>query len=134
MDGEMKIGQSIAMAQYVGRKFGFSEGLDADKALQYMLDLEDLNTEFGKAKAAGMGEFKKFLDTDPCGDRVSGRFGMWLSNIERSIAGPFYFGAKPTYVDFQMMSMFGMMKGRGIDKLQAAGKVGDLLAAYPKVI
>jgi len=62
IDGDTRISQSQAISQFVGKKCGFTEGVDADKALQFMLDVTDLNTEFGKAQTAGMADLKKFLE------------------------------------------------------------------------
>jgi len=130
IDGDTRVSQSQACVQYVGRKYGFADNVDPDKALQYMLDMSDMWTEFGKAMVDAES-LKKFLQAEPCGDRLSGRFGMWMGNIERSIRGKFYFGEKPSYVDFQMLQTVGLLKGRALDKLES--KTGCLLDSYPKV-
>jgi len=107
----------------VGKKFGFATP-DEDKALQFLLDVADLHNEFGKAHGAGMESLRSFLE--------AGRFGLWMGTIERSIAGPLYFGGKPSYCDFQMAMMFNLMKAKALDELQKTEKVGDLFAAFPK--
>ena len=130
----------------MGKKIGFATP-DEDKALQFLLDVADLHNEFGKAHGAGMESLRSFLE--------AGRFGLWMGTIERSIAGPFYFGncvvtcicdaisislkdsfgsagGKPSYCDFQMAMMFNLMKAKALDELQKTEKVSDLFAAFPK--
>merc|ERR1711998_83826 len=104
---------------------GLCEGLCEFKAMQYMLDAEDLWTEYGKAHGAGVADLKKFLEGE------GSRFHSWLANMERSIKGPFYFGAKATFVDYQVTSIINMLKGHSLNKLES--KTGDLFAAYPKL-
>lgn len=103
VDGATTISQSVAAAMYVGEKVGFGGGRipSVPKAVQYMNDLADLNSE---ALAASLGG-----GDDPSKLRAfveGGRLAAWLANIEHSIEGPFYFGAKPTYVDFFALNVF----------------------------
>lgn len=130
VDGDKVIGQSIAMSTYIGKKVGLNAGVDEDKALQFMLDLEDVWTEYGKAATAGLPALKTFLQGAPSeDDRSSGRFALWLAHLEASIQGPFYFGEQMSYVDFQMASVMDLLCARSLNKLQE--KTGDLLT--PKV-
>jgi len=64
------------------------------------------------------------------GDRLTGRFGLWMANIERSIAGKFYFGEKPSYADFHLAMILNMMQKKALNALIA--KTGDCFAKYPK--
>merc|ERR1711865_1125074 len=101
-----------------------------------MADLSDLNSAFGSAQGGGMADLKKFLEAKPVfsspPDKLSGRFGLWMANIERSIQGPYYFGSEKSYVDFFLAMMFQFMKGRCLTKLESKGKISDVFAAYPK--
>ena len=99
--GDYSISQSVAASMYVGQKLGLGlpDGVSVAKAVQYMNDLADLTSEAGKAALADEGRgIRAFIE--------GGRFEAWLANIENSIAGPYYFGFAPSYVDFFCLGVF----------------------------
>jgi len=53
-----------------------------------------------------------------------------MANIERSIAGTFYFGEAPSYADFHLAMILNMMQKKALNHLSA--KTGDVFAKYPK--
>eukprot|EP00965_Chrysotila_dentata_P253297 6211179-Pleurochrysis_carterae.AAC.1 len=61
-----------------------------------------------------------------------GRFAALLSNIERQVVGPHYYGEKMTYLDFYLVTVFDFIISGIFDRL---GKVdfAELTAPYPKV-
>ena len=123
MDGDFTISQSVAANIYVGDKLGLNRGInsarDRAKAVQYMQDASDLVGEFFRfalgAAAAGpthdLSALKTFVE--------GGRLTSWLTNIEHSIRGPFYFGTHPTYVDFYLLQNLDWMDDVALDKLRA---------------
>jgi len=73
------------------------DGVDEYKTMQILSDLID-TFEGGLGKAAETGAAcKEFLEGD--------RFKKFMSNIERNIKGPFFFGEKPSVVDFVLVAL-----------------------------
>jgi hypothetical protein len=65
VDGDKTVSQSIACCTYIGKKLGLTEGLDEDKALQYLLDVIDVfEGGLGKAIASGAPALKAFVEGD----------------------------------------------------------------------
>jgi len=124
-DGDVTISQSLACTLHVGEKYGFNKGVKSTaKAVQYMLDLQDFmeQCDNNKKSAARLAEFIK----GP-GGKVS-YFDEWMSNIERSIQGPFYFGDTMTYVDFFACQVFDVVHST------IFGPIGvDEFRRYPKI-
>lgn len=94
-DGEVVLTQTIAITKYIGEKCGFTKGADPNVALQYMLDIDDLVNGIFKAASATPEDLAKYM---------TGRGAGVLAMINEQIAGPFYFGANFTYVDFLLCS------------------------------
>lgn len=55
-----------------------------------------------------------------------------MAQLERSIAGPFYFGSKPSPVDFFLCNEVDMAQCVVLNALKAKTGV-DVFAPYPKV-
>ena len=55
-----------------------------------------------------------------------------MNNIERSIKGPFYFGAEPSCADFLLLAHLDWRVSSLFDPLKTLYGV-DVLAAYPKM-
>ena len=125
-DGDNLISQSLACTMHIGEKCGFAKGIKSQaKAVQYMLDLRDFmeQCEANKISAARLAEFVK----GPGGGKVS-YFDEWMTNIERSIQGPYYFGENLTYVDFFACQVFDYVH------FTIFGPVGvDEVKRYPKI-
>jgi len=125
VDGANTISQTAACCMYVGKKCGFDKvgkhKVDDCVAVQYMLDVVDLSTELLKKKGS-MVELKEFFEGD--------RFKAWMGNIERSIQGPFYFGADRSYVDFFLAAQLEILDAQVLNAL--AEKVQPL-DVYPKI-
>lgn len=121
VDGETVISQSVACCWYLAKKLGLLPP-DECKGLQYLLDIQDVfENSLGKHNEQGPA-LKKFLE--------GGRWEKLMANLERSIKGPYYFGAEPCVCDFFLL---GILDWRGVtfDKLKA--KHGfDAMAAFPK--
>jgi len=124
VDGDYIIAQSAASCLYLGNKLGLTPpGYDAFKAMQFCSDIVDtFEGGLGKNNEEGAA-LKAYVE----GQRWANQMG----NIERSIVGPYYFGAEPCAVDFFLLqhldwrgnSIFVPLKERGV----------DLLAPYPKI-
>jgi glutathione S-transferase len=103
-DGEIFLSQSAPVVIHVAKRTGFDQGVECShKALQYMLDVNDFAEGFTNA-AKSVETVKAFINA-PEGGGASPA-DEWLRNIERSIKGPYYFGARPTYVDFWLTQAF----------------------------
>ena len=104
---------------------------DIFKAVQYMNDLQDFALE----------TFSNALDfgDDPTSLRAfieGGRMASFMANIEHSIAGPFYFGDEPSYVDYYLLGKFDWeIDSVCLTPLTAklAEKGFDLYAKAPKI-
>ena len=131
VDGELTISQSVPCHLYLGRKLGYDAGIDVPEvAIQYMEDLNDLHTELNRAAnpsgsaADDVAELKELI--------TGGRFLKILCAINRSIKGPYYFGAEPTYVDFYACGVFEMCEGKWLTPLTPYS--GDTIAEHaPKL-
>ena len=132
VDGDTVISQNIPVHVYVGKRLDFEPPTDCEPevALQYMCDLEDLHTEMRRAHTVGQAggdvvALKKYL--------TGARFASHLGAIERSIKGPFYFGERPTYVDFIAVGFFDMLSTIILDPVSAHTGI-DFLASAPKLL
>ena len=99
VDGDVVLSQSNAIAMYLGDKLGLNEGITVPaKAVQYLSDIYEIfEIKMGglKADGAALAEY--------CG---GDRFKSQARNLENAIRGPFYFGEKPTYVDFYLLGYY----------------------------
>ena len=128
-DGDVTLSQAPACFQYLGNKLGFNEGIDVPEiAMQYILDLNDLFDSLFKESSKG----RENNDVEALQAYMTGdRYQRHLAAINRSIKGPYYFGDKPTYVDFATVSYFDMLDG-SLEPLKE--KSGDTVAKYaPKL-
>eukprot|EP00567_Pseudictyota_dubia_P016116 CAMPEP_0197435650 /NCGR_PEP_ID=MMETSP1175-20131217/3215_1 /TAXON_ID=1003142 /ORGANISM="Triceratium dubium, Strain CCMP147" /LENGTH=219 /DNA_ID=CAMNT_0042964747 /DNA_START=125 /DNA_END=784 /DNA_ORIENTATION=+ len=124
-DGDTVISQSTAVTMYVGKKYGFPAPDDC-KALQLMDDIVDLfQNGLGKNRDDAK-TLKVYLDGD--GEKPA-RFAVFAGALERNVAGPYFFGEKPSYVDFFFASACGVAC---LDKFESKTGV-DVLAPYPKL-
>ena len=57
---------------------------------------------------------------------------MLMGNLERNVKGPFFFGSKPTPVDFMLTALTDWQDEGKMDRLKVE-KGFDPWAAYPKV-
>ena len=120
--GGTRISQSVTATAFAGETLGFAADAPL-KAVQYMLDLRDF---VSNADPSIDG-----LDVDKFDGLVqSGRVDDWLGQFERSIVGPYYFGASATYVDYYLWSMMRWLTHRLEGKTDFPGL---LLANYTKV-
>lgn len=137
VDGDAVVSQSVAVAMHVGDRVGFGGTRipSIPKAVQYMNDVADFCSE---AMAAALSpdavvKVRAFIE--------GGRMDAWLSNIEHSISGPYYFGQWPSYVDFHLLHMVDWaiedaflialtpkLEARGISPLSKVPKLRTLLA------
>ena len=101
-DGDTLISQSTACAMYVGEKLGLNSGVpSAPQALQHLSDQYDLVSECDKAykAAAELAPGKAVVSLRGF---IGKRFAQWMTTINNSITGPFFYGDTPTYVDFYL--------------------------------
>jgi hypothetical protein len=124
VDGDKTYSQSTAVCLWAGRKCGLDEGVDDIKAMQYLADMVDVfeNGVFVE-KGKGSEALKTFIE--------GGRFAKLMSNIERGIKGPFWFGEKVSFVDFFAANAKLTMNEYLFDRLKSEFGV-DVFAAYPK--
>ena len=102
--GDTRISQSVAATAFVGDTLGFAAEAPF-KAVQYMLDMRDFLSNTDPNIEA--------LDVEKFDDLVqSGRVDEWLGQFERSIVGPYYFGAPATYVDYYLWSIMRWLTHR----------------------
>ena len=126
VDGDVTVSQSVAACAYVGKKCGLAPD-EEHKALQYMLDIVDTFETGGVAGAKDKGgaALKVFLEGE--------RFAKQMGNLDRGIAGPFYFGAAPTSVDFFLCAHVDWVEATLFDRLKADKGIADPLAPFAKV-
>ena len=105
---------------------GLNKGItNPAKAVQFMGDLIDLfENGIAAAKGKGGAELKAYLEGD--------RLPKILANIERSIKGPFYFGASPTYVDFCLCGLMDWTETCLLQRLKEEKGV-DVFGNYAKI-
>jgi hypothetical protein len=131
VDGEYVISQSVASCLYLGNKLGLvPPGYDVFKAAQFCADIVD-------TFEGGLGSLNE--DGPALHSYVTGsRWASQMSNIDRSIVGPYYFGAEPSAVDFFLLqhldwrtaSLFAPLHERcGIDLLEPYTKIAGVQAA-----
>lgn len=60
------------------------------------------------------------------------RFAIFLGALERAVEGPYFFGEKPSYVDFLFTAGWGWATETTLAPLSARTGV-DYLAPYPKL-
>lgn len=125
VDGKYEISQSTATCLYIGKKAGLiPKGFDECKANQYMGDIVDVfENNLGKSNEDG-ATLKAFLTGE--------RWEKLMSNIERSIMGPYYFGGEPSAVDFFLLAHLDFRFAGLFERLQKQTGV-DYFKKYPKV-
>jgi glutathione S-transferase len=124
IDGDVQISQSVATCLYLGHKLGLTPpGYNDFKAMQFCADIVDcFEGNLGKNNEDGAA-LKSFLAGD--------RWKALMGNIERSIKGPYYFGEKPSAVDFFLLQHMDWRTANVFEPLKTKGL--DVMAAYPKV-
>ena len=132
VDGDIVVSQSTACHFYLGKKLGFTAGIDtlADeaKALQYMQDMNDMHTEMTKAAFASKTDVKDIQEY-----LTGKRYKAHMEAIDRAIVGPFFFGEEPSYVDFYADGVLTMCENKFLNPLLP--KSGDTLQEYsPKLV
>ena len=141
-DGEISIGQGIAMAVYTGEKLGFSAQMagrgGSAKGVQFMLDIKQmlddaLDDKLGTSKTAvytGLALPGDGSDSNPWNQR----YNQLLVYLEGACVGPFFFGASPTYVDYYLVSVFQYLHEALKEKTDYGPSFpGGMLTDYPKV-
>jgi len=124
-DGEHLISQSIAITVHIGQRTGFDRGVPCPiKALQFLMDANDFMDAYGPAAKTG-ASLKAFMNAPEAGKPSP--CDEWLTNMERSIQGPWYFGERATYVDFFVAQLFDVLGYVLFDK------IGCPLGKYPKL-
>ena len=145
-DGAISIGQSNAMAAYVGEKLGFASGIaergGTAKGVQFMLDMRDFFNNV--IKTSYNATERKLIAFDGLAIRGNGpdvqavraRYDQFLVYLEDAIVGPFFFGDSPTYVDYYMVAIFEwlhiVLKEYSVPRYGPSFPSG-MLADYPKV-
>lgn len=120
------VSQSTAACLFVGKHCGLTEGMDADLAPQYLIDLIDtFEGGLSGAKGKGGAALKAFLEGD--------RWQALAGNVERSIQGPFYFGESPTCVDFFLANIVDWHCANFLDRLEKEKGV-KAFANFPKMM
>jgi len=133
IDGDLTISQSSACHMYLGKKLGFTAGIntleDEARALQYMGDLSDLHADCQEAAIAG----KASKDVAALQAYLTGdRYKSTLRAIEKCVKGPYYFGSEPSYMDFYADCYLCMLEGKWLGPL--IPKSGDTIEMYaPKL-
>jgi len=124
IDGDFKISQSIATCLYLGQKLGLlPPGYNEFKAMQYCVDIIDtFEGNLGKNNEDGP-TLKAFLEGP--------RWTALMGNLERSIQGPYYFGAEVSAVDFMLLQHMDWREANVFAPLKAKGV--DVMAPYPKI-
>ena len=136
IDGDLTLSQSTATHQYLGKKFGLTSGIDSPGrealALQYMSDMNDLHSEL--VQKAMAGRLATPPDVAALQEYITGsRYKAFLAAINRAIAGPFFFGAEPTYVDYYADGVVTMCHEKFLGPL--VPKSGDTLETHaPKLM
>ena len=93
--------------------------MDEDKAPQLMNDLVD-TFENGIGKAAMEGRRRAQDLPRGQGRRQASRFAMLMGSLERNVkASPFFFGSKPTPVDFMLAALTDWQDEGKLDRLKA---------------
>jgi len=129
VDGDFTISQSTAVAFYVGKKCGLTEGMDDSKAIQILADLIDtFEGGIGTAAEKGGAALKEFLEGK--GDGPS-RFAKLMGNLERNIQGPYFFGASLTVCDFMLCALVDWQDGTKMQRLTKETGF-DPWAGFPK--
>lgn len=128
VDDGRAVSQSLAIAAYVGSKYGFP-CQDLAKGLQVALNMVDcIEIELFKA-AKNASDLRKFFQG---GGGKPARFGSFCSGIEIAIEGPYLFGAKPSWVDFLIASLASFANFILLNNLKEhAG--ADVWAPFPKL-
>lgn len=114
VDGDVTISQSNAATMYLGDKLGLNEGITVPaKAVQYMSDIYEIfEGNIQRLKEKG-GELAAYVSGD--------RFKKQTRVVENAIKGPFFFGEKPTYVDFFLLGYYDAASIFTISHLVKAG-------------
>ena len=132
VDGDLTLSQSVACYTYLGKKLGFTSGIDGPRsearALQYMEDLNELHTEITQkafASKTDVAALQTYL-----GDK---RYKARLQAINRAVSGEFFFGSEPSYVDFYADAVLTMCEAKFLNPIKP--KSGDTLETFaPKLV
>jgi len=125
VDDTTQISQQVAATMYVASKYGVTGtvGADPSKILQYCLDIIDVfENGWGKNNEDGP-TLKAWVNGDRC--------HKLMSNIERSIKGPFYCGDEPCAADFLLLGHLDWRQ-KMFEQIQDKSGV-DVLASFPKM-
>lgn len=125
VDGKTVLSQQVAVTFYLGKRLGLvPKNFSEAKALQYMLDVIDtFENGWGKNNEHGP-TLKKWVEGDRC--------RSFMSNIERSIQGPYYFGEEPSCADFLLLAHLDWRWESLFEPLRVRFGV-DVMAQYPKM-
>merc|ERR1719456_702929 len=118
-DGDLSVSQTPAIMAYLGKRLGYEpEGAEKQaNCLQMALNAADIWSE-GYGARSGEDVGKDFLEN---------RLPIWLGVLEGSLAkskGPYLFGEKLTYADFEMLNTFNVLEycyGEAAGKTYTAG-------------
>ena len=98
VDGDNVICQSVAVAHYVGSKYGFPAPAGQEsRGLMLSNAIIDLMENGLQTNAKDPTKIKAYLYG---ADGKPARFALMAGALERAVKGPFFFGEKPSYVDF----------------------------------
>jgi glutathione S-transferase len=145
---EFTISQTAAILNYLGRKYNMypdDQAHNHARAEQYILDQQDFfgsMTGKGRAPKKSHAEWliSRASESDPSKQTKllefvrkdeHGKLHLWLGTINRQIKGPFYFGEKPTYVDFALMGVLSAFTDYHRETIKVLGK--DPVEEYAKV-
>jgi hypothetical protein len=120
------VSQSAAACLFVGKRCGLTAGMDEDMAPQFLADIIDtFEGGLGGAKEKGGAALKGFLESQ--------RWAALAGNIDRSIQGPFYFGAKPTCVDFFLANCVDWVSACFLDRVKSEKGI-DAFKDFQKIM
>lgn len=143
VDGDMRIAQSVAATAYLGERLGFAEAVThTAKGVQLLLDMRDFVGEikFPMTVLHGVPYSEKYhIGGDLAATRLeakvaSGRYDLWMSYLNDSIAGPYFFGESPTYVDFYLESMLVWIQLNLEGTRRAGFCESELFTKYTKIV
>ena len=135
VDGALVLSQTVAVYTYVGKKLGFTVGIDTPaaeaQALQFMTDMNELHSELMAEANAGQAT----NDVAALQAHLTGsRYKSHLAAIDRMLQGTYFFGGEaPSYVDHYADFVVTICYEKFLKPVE--GKSGDTLAANaPKLM